>query len=54
MRRNATEVDEATWREALNLAYAAIGPRKLPLSGSGQAAERLDRVCMATEDFERG
>jgi serine/threonine protein kinase len=48
--RKATDVDHTTWREALTSACAAARSAEVPLSGSGQAAERLARARTATED----
>jgi serine/threonine protein kinase len=47
--RKATDVDETTWRAALTSACAAARSAEVPLSGSGQAAERLARARTATE-----
>jgi serine/threonine protein kinase len=46
--RQATEVDDTTWREALTSACAAARSAEVPLSGSGRAAERLGAARLAT------
>jgi WD40 repeat protein/serine/threonine protein kinase len=47
--RQATEIDDTTWRQALTSATAAARSAEVPLSGSGRAAERLARARSATE-----
>ncbi len=47
--RKVTEVDDTSWREALTLACAAARSSEVPLSDSGQSADRLARARAATE-----
>ena len=45
-----TDVDDTTWREALNSACAAARSSEVPLSDSEQATDRLARVQATTEE----
>ena len=50
--RKVTEVDDTTWREAVTSACAAARSSEVPLSDSGQTADRLARARKATESSD--
>jgi WD40 repeat protein/serine/threonine protein kinase len=50
--RKVMEVDDTTWRQALTSACAAARSSEVPLSDSDQAADRLARARIATEQSD--